>query len=460
MNLVELKGIFSSFPMGILILENRHTIKYVNTALTRIMKTDIDKSQILNTVSKVLSGGSPAEISGRLKKYVLCRLSSFIDEDSGNEYMIFYLNNNMLSKLEDNLYIYSELLNSITDLGLLAINKNEEIILYNNASATQDHMKRDDVIGKKFDDVFTKTVNSALTEALYTGKPVVNQEVMYTTSSGINMLSLSNAYPVLKKGEVVAAFSIVHFHEDIQYLLQKTIELQQKLLNIDKGLSNNTRFQFDDIIGKSPILLRAIEMAKKVAFTTFPVLIYGETGTGKELFAQSIHNAGPNGDKPFIALNCAAIPENLLESTLFGTTKGAFTGAGNTPGLFEQAQNGTLFLDELNSMPISLQSKLLRVLQEKRVRPLGSKDELPVNCRIIASTNIPLQQCLEENIIRADLYYRLSVICIEIPPLRERGRDILILSDYFIEKQYKNLIIRINTGLITLYQGQNHSIYY
>ncbi|MPM67330.1 Arginine utilization regulatory protein RocR [bioreactor metagenome] len=200
-------------------------------------------------------------------------------------------------------------------------------------------------------------------------------------------------------------------------------------------MNNNTRYTFSSIICNSDIMRAAIQKAKKAAsFTLLPILIYGETGTGKELFAQSIHNASANKSHPFIAVNCAAIPETLLEITLFGSVRGAFTDAVNATGLFEQAGSGTIFLDEINSMPMSIQPKILRVIQEKSFRKLGSSSEIAVNCRIIASMNRPPLDCIANNTLREDLFYRLSAITIEVPPLRERKEDIETLANYFIQK--------------------------
>jgi arginine utilization regulatory protein len=175
------------------------------------------------------------------------------------------------------------------------------------------------------------------------------------------------------------------------------------------------------------------ERARRAARTTSPVLVYGETGTGKELFVQSIHHASARGEKPFIAQNCAALPASLLESLLFGTTKGSFTGAEDRPGLFELADGGTLFLDELNSMPLDLQAKLLRVLQDGQIRRIGSRQSTMVDVRVIAAVNEPPQSLVERGQMRSDLYYRINVVSFELPPLRQRREDIALLVEHFLE---------------------------
>lgn len=175
-------------------------------------------------------------------------------------------------------------------------------------------------------------------------------------------------------------------------------------------------------------------MAERVAKFDTNVMICGETGTGKEMFAQGIHNAGNRRNEPFVGINCGAVPENLLESILFGTEKGAFTGAENSEGLFETAGKGTLFLDEIDSMPPAMQAKLLRVLQEKKVRRVGSSKEIPVMCRIISATNVDVEDALREKRIRSDIYYRLASVSIHVPPLRNRGKDVLLLAEEFIDR--------------------------
>ena len=206
----------------------------------------------------------------------------------------------------------------------------------------------------------------------------------------------------------------------------------QEQINKDK----TARYTFDDIIGESQAILNAKQLAEKVTQTNSTVLILGETGTGKELFAQAIHNASGRSNKPFVAINCGAIPPSLIESTLFGYSKGAFTGAikEGQAGLFELAHGGTLFLDEISEMDYDMQAKLLRVLQENEVTRLGDKRAIPVDIRVISSTNKDLEQLAAENKFRQDLLFRLDVVRINIPPLRERKEDILKLAEYYIQK--------------------------
>jgi len=213
---------------------------------------------------------------------------------------------------------------------------------------------------------------------------------------------------------------------------------------------------FEDIIGYNQKICDIKILAKRAANTSSPVLIYGETGTGKELFAQSIHNSSNRSKKLFVAINCAAIPENLLEGILFGTVKGAYTEAIDRPGLFEQASEGTLFLDEINSMPLLLQAKLLRVLQERKIRRVGGMADIEVNPRIISSLNVKPLDAIEKGFIRNDLFYRLGVVCLGIPPLRERIDDLEYLIGYFMKKVSKKLhrgSYSISYDLLKVFEG-------
>lgn len=212
-------------------------------------------------------------------------------------------------------------------------------------------------------------------------------------------------------------------------LLKKTQELQQALYE---------KFDIDSIVGHSKAMKNVINLIRKVSTSPVTVLILGESGTGKELIARAIHYNSPRATKPFTAINCAAIPENLIESELFGYEPGAFTGAtARKKGLFEATNGGTLFLDEIGDLPPLTQSKILRVLQEKEIRRLGGRDAIKVDVRIIAATNKDLEKEMKEGRFREDLYYRLRVVTVELPPLRQRKEDIPALVNHFIEK-YNN----------------------
>lgn len=217
-------------------------------------------------------------------------------------------------------------------------------------------------------------------------------------------------------------------------------------------------YTFENIIGNNKELKKTVDFAHKVALNNSSVLLLGETGTGKELFAQSIHNASRFSNGPFIAVNCAAIPSTLIESILFGTSEGAFTGAKNTKGLLHQAHNGTLFLDEINSMNLDAQSKLLRFLQDKIIRSLGDNKQTKIHCRIISAINKSIEDEIDSGNIRSDLYYRLSTVTIRIPPLSQRIDDIPILSNFFINKyksEFRSSVKKIDPFLIDSFRNYN-----
>ena len=211
-------------------------------------------------------------------------------------------------------------------------------------------------------------------------------------------------------------------------------DIEQPDARIRSGRNALEAFSFDRIIGRSGALRHAVDTARKLAAgRTTTVLLIGETGTGKELFARGIHYEGPNPSAPFVAVNCAAIPETLLESELFGHEPGAFTGATSRKhGLMELAGSGTLLLDEVQQLPLTLQPKLLRVLEERRVRRLGGTQEVSIDCRIIAATNISLELAVQQKQFREDLFYRLHVLRLDLPPLRERSGDIEVLARHFL----------------------------
>ena len=250
------------------------------------------------------------------------------------------------------------------------------------------------------------------------------QPAQVVSANGVNM-NVAVA-PVLRGGACIGAFATVQRFSDAE---NRQNELRSQLLH--KGY--RAKYTFDDVVGQSPAIRRCITILKKMSLTQLPVLLIGETGTGKELFAHAVHNASPRSGGPFVAINCAAMPENLLESELFGYEEGAFTGArkGGKPGLFEFAHKGTLFLDEVEGMSTALQCKLLRVLQEREIMRVGGNRIVSVDVRIVAATNENLDKMVEEGTFRRDLYYRLNTLPVLIPPLREREGDLLLLIDHF-----------------------------
>lgn len=229
--------------------------------------------------------------------------------------------------------------------------------------------------------------------------------------------------------------------EHLQHVLGRAIERYQLLReNVVLKEEYAKRFGFPEMVGEHPSIVAAGREMQRIAPMDSTVLLLGESGTGKELFASAIHKLSPRAEKPFVAVNCAAIPESLVENELFGHEKGAFTGAdARQAGRFEVAHGGTLFLDEIGELPLTVQSKLLRVLEAGRVQRLGATTDASVNVRVIAATNRDLESAIEAQTFRRDLYYRLAVFPIRIPPLRERGKDILLLAEHFLERFRREL---------------------
>jgi DNA-binding NtrC family response regulator len=247
--------------------------------------------------------------------------------------------------------------------------------------------------------------------------------------------SIANSVQAMKEGAfdyIVKPLDV----EELSMMLHKIVERQQLItenLLLRKHLSE--RYKYEDIIGKSASMQKVFELVRTVADTNATVLITGETGTGKEMIARAVHSTSSRRYAPFIAVSCSALPENLLESELFGYEKGAFTGADRTKkGRFELAHGGTLFLDEIGDISMKTQVKLLRVLQERSFSRLGGTETIDVDVRLISATNQKLTRLIEENTFRSDLYYRLNVVNIHIPPLRERQEDIPLLAEHFMEK--------------------------
>lgn len=303
--------------------------------------------------------------------------------------------------------------------GIVALDKNDFIVTFN-------------PIAEK---IFNLNASQVLDKSIYDDK--IKKHFVYICGDGSQQLNklvkinnkqfIMNRLPIIIEKE---RFSMVMTFQEIS----KIQELEQKVRTqlYKKGLV--AKYNFDDITGESIAIKNTINQAKKIGKTNTTILITGETGTGKELFAQSIHNISPRKKGPFVAINCAALPENLLESELFGYEEGAFTGAkkGGKIGLFELAHGGTIFLDEIGEIPLSLQGRLLRVLQEREVLRVGGDYILNVDIRVIAATNFNLYKMVKEGKFREDLYFRLNILDLKLPPLRERKEDIPLLIKNFI----------------------------
>ncbi|HEY8889107.1 MAG TPA: sigma 54-interacting transcriptional regulator [Clostridium sp.] len=328
--------------------------------------------------------------------------------------------------------------------GIIAIDRERRITTFNSSAEKIMGISNKDAIGQLVDELIPDTKLSRVIEK---NKPELGrlQQIGKTQV-------LVNRVPIIIKGKTVGA---VATFQDVTKIQEYEQRIRAKLLS--KG--NVAKYDFSKIIGKSKNLLKTKEKAKKYASNDSTVLIVGESGTGKEMFAQSIHLESIRKNGPFVAVNCAAINQNLLESELFGYEEGAFTGAKKTgkTGLFVEAHGGTIFLDEIGEIGIELQASLLRVLQERGIRPIGSSKVIPVDIRIIAATNKNLLQEIEKGDFRSDLYYRLNILKLQVPTLRDRKDDIKMLIEHFactISLRY-NKNVEISKEAIEKLQGYN-----
>ena len=277
-----------------------------------------------------------------------------------------------------------------------------------------------------------------LPDVLASGKPV-----LHITRKEIEDFYFVNMYPIYAQGELVGGVSVVTFLEDAYQARDELEAMEARSRQVLRSINraNGAWYTFGDIVAVTPASAQVKELAQRIAATDATVLLESESGTGKELYAQAIHNASPRQEGVFVAINCSNFNANTLESELFGYAEGAFTGAkkGGKVGLFEAANGGTLFLDEVSEMDIRFQAKLLRVLQEHRVRPVGAVKELDVDVRVIAACNADLNAYVAEGKFRQDLYYRLNTFPIHIPPLRERPGDIPALAEALLAQFSRKL---------------------
>ncbi|WP_125154370.1 sigma-54 interaction domain-containing protein [Clostridium rectalis] len=319
--------------------------------------------------------------------------------------------------------------------GIHVVDSSGRTIYYNKSMGKVEGIEPKDVLGKRVNEYLedVKENSSTLMKALKTKEKIEDSIQKYSNEFNKKVITINTTVPVIEDEESIAAIEIAKDMTQLKELTECIYKLQCSHKEMKK------HYTFNDIYANGEEMKKIIRKAKRASISNSPILIYAETGCGKEVFAQSIHYDGIRRDKPFIPINCAAIPAALLEGMLFGTEKGSFTGAENKKGLFEQANKGTILLDEVNSMEPYLQSKLLRVLQDGCVRPIGSNKTIDVDVRIIATLNEEPEKLIESGKLRKDFYYRLSVISITIPPLRERKEDIKPMVENFI-KYYNQLL--------------------
>lgn len=347
--------------------------------------------------------------------------------------------------------------------GILIFDLSLKIVYVNNRCKEKLGIVNENIIG---DNVFSlfKSVSpddSHILKVINTGKPLIGYYDEFITVYGKKINSFNSTYPIKENGKIIGVIDIYRemggYHEmenRIKLLENEKSEIKKSKNRNGCGNDNGTIYSISNFVGKSKAIIDLRDKINKISCSDSSVLVYGETGTGKEVLVQSLHNLNINRREfPFIAQNCAALPNTLLEGILFGSEKGSYTDAENRPGLFELSNNGTLFLDEINSMHIDLQGKLLRVLEDSLIRRLGSSKVKRVNTRLITATNESPQSLLKQQKLRTDLYYRLNVLYLEIPPLRERKEDIEELIHYYIKlynEKYNNKVEKFSNEVMDL----------
>lgn len=382
---------------------------------------EIKVSKYMDRYDKVtiVGGGIPCSYA---RKLGMSSVSIGASKESINEGIAYA--RELIDNLQEQKYrneVLGTVLDGVHD-AVIAIDNGGKIIIFNERAK--------ELLRYNLKQINNKKVTEVLPELGFMLEVLKNKTNRYNEIRKLkNIIVAANTSILVVEGQVNG---VICSFQDITKLqnLEKKIRYE---LN-KKGLVAKYRFQ--DIIAEDPAMKDVISKAVKTSFTDFTVMIYGESGTGKEMVAQSIHNISSRSSEPFVAVNCAAISESLLESELFGYEEGAFTGArkGGKPGLFELAHGGTIFLDEINSMSLNLQAKLLRVLEEKEVMRIGSDYIIPLDVRVIAAANEELKQKVQAGSFRSDLFYRISILELKIPPLRERKKDIVPLFTHYLEE--------------------------
>lgn len=332
-------------------------------------------------------------------------------------------------------YIFDEIL-TLTDDGFVVVDNHDVITDINEQYCQYLKTTREYAIGRSIAEIIPNTKMIDIVNYAYQEEGAILRlsEKSDDDSDRIFLVNRSAVYD--ENHNVIAGVAQVKFRlqtlDSAKKLMRKYSEYE--FYREEYRSRNSSQYSFDKIVGNSPRFAEVKKAGYKAAKTMFPVLLTGETGTGKEVFANAIHNNGEQREKPMVSINCAAIPNELLESELFGYEEGAFTGAkkGGKKGKFELASGGTLFLDEIGDMPLGMQAKLLRVLQEKKFRRIGGLQEIDTDIRLISACNVNLQQYIEEKKFRMDLFYRIAVFPLTIPPLRERREDILPLMKHYL----------------------------
>ncbi len=440
-SLEQVEAIVKTLPFGVVLTDSKKTVVYYNRMFEHISKKTGMENKPLTLIldHEILEEayvGSNVHLSINGEAFVVRKEYVYIDDQ---EHILYLLSS--VKELENLLHINrkrTELLEEVMEFandGIIMVDQEGYITMLSKEYGEFLQLDPNEVIGRHVTDVVENTRMHLVAKS---GKAEVAD---LQKIKGDYMIA--TRVPIIKNGEIKGAVGKVLFQNVGGFTsLYKRVNMMEKELKRYKGEwieQNKARYTFQHLIGKSERMLRVKREAERASLTNSSVLLLGESGTGKELFAHSIHHASSRSSGSFVKVNCAAIPADLLESELFGYEEGSFTGAkkGGKKGKFEAADGGTIFLDEIGELALHMQVKLLRVLQEKEIEKIGSTTTTKVDVRIIAATNRDLEDMVQKGEFRLDLFYRLNVVSIRIPSLRERDQDVLLLGQHFIEKLNK-----------------------
>lgn len=336
--------------------------------------------------------------------------------------------------LKQRLALYEEIMDNVLQ-GIRICDNKENVVWINDVVQINEGVTRNEAIGKNLKQVWknlevsSDTANFSLESGEQTSEEVVT---FIDKKTGKTFTVFRHSFPFYAEDELKYVFSVAYYIGYSGKQIHRINEYKKRYVDSNARIINNACDTLDDIVGKSAIMRELVKRAKKIAVTDTPVIICGPGGTGKDLFAQGIHNASPQKNGKFVAVNCAAIPEQMLEPILFGTTANEDTNIDGKAGLLEEANNGTLFLDGLEALPLCLQEKLLQALQEQRSCRVGSNHPYDVHCRFISATILNPHQLVADGLLRSDLYFLLGALTLDLPPLCTRESDVMDLSEYFI----------------------------
>ena len=466
---IPIRSVLESIRVGVIVIDKDSVIRYCNQAVADFVKleiADILNRQIKDVIpdselGQVIHVGKPQSshlsINGRMmvtnrspineKGEIVAAVAVFQDSSELQD---------LLSRLNDTQSILTSLENIFENAydGVIVVNSMGIVTRITKTYCRFLNITQEEAIGKFVTEILP---NSRMHIVSKTGEAEIG-EVMNILGKEAMVMRI----PLREKGQLVGAVGKVMFRDvqELRSLAEKLNLLENRLKFYEKELQHYQRFRytFRDIIGESRAILRAKELAEKATQGKSTVLLLGESGTGKELFAHAIHAASHRHNKPFIRVNCGAIPAELLESELFGYEEGAFTGAkkGGKPGKFEMAHGGTIFLDEVGDLPLTMQAKVLRILQEREVERIGGTRLHQLDIRIISATHRDLGEMVALGQFRQDLYYRLNVFTLTIPTLREREHDILLLSQHLLEKfqrEYITKVKQLESRVVTIFRN-------